>query len=149
MPDTITLLTLGPDDLDRLLAIEDGLFDNSIRPDQAHAFLNEPNHILILAFDGAEAVGMASGQIMLHPDKAPAFFIAEVGVRETHQRRGIAKRLCSQLMDTARARGCEGIWLATEGDNVAARALYTALDARETDDIVVYDWDGAMDDHPS
>ena len=149
MSDTITLLTLGPDDLDRLLGIKEGLFDNPIRPDQARAFLNEPNHILMLAYDGANAVGMASGQIMLHPDKPPAFFIAEVGVRETHQRQGIAKRLCAALMTTARARGCEGIWLATEADNVAARALYTALNARETDDIVVYDWDGAMDGHPT
>ena len=145
MPDTITLHLMGPDDLERLLAVEDGLFDNAIRPDQAEAFLNDPSHILIIAFDGDHAVGMASGQILLHPDKAPAFFVAEVGVRDAWQQRGIAKQMCARLLDEARALGSEGIWLATEGDNVAARALYRSLDARETADIVVYDWDGAMD----
>ncbi len=147
MNDTITLRTLGPDDLATLLAVKEDLFDNAIRPDQARAFLDEPNHILVLAFDGADAVGMASGQIMLHPDKAPAFFIAEVGVREAYQRRGIAKRLCRSIMDAARTRGCECLWLATELKNTPARALYHSLDAREIGDVVVYDWDGAMDGH--
>ena len=145
MAETITLHLMGPDDLDRLLAVEAGLFDNPIRPDQAEAFLNDPAHLLVLAFAGDQAVGMATGQLMLHPDKPPAFFLAEVGVRDAWQRQGIAKRLCARLMDEARARGCEGIWLATEDDNTAARALYRSLEARETSGIVVYDWDGAMD----
>lgn len=145
MTDTISFRHLGPDDLDLLLNIKEGLFDNPILPMQAKAFLNDPLHEMILAFDDTKAVGMASGQILLHPDKMPAFFIAEVGVREGHQKRGIAKRMCADLMDIARKRGCKGIWLATEDDNIAARALYRALDARETEGIVVYDWDGAMD----
>ncbi|MEL6837777.1 MAG: GNAT family N-acetyltransferase [Pseudomonadota bacterium] len=146
MADTITLRHLGPDDLDMLLEVEEGLFDNPVRRDQAAAFLDNPLHEMVLAYENSHAVGMASGQILLHPDKSPAFFINEVGVRDTHQRQGIAKKLCVALMTVARDRGCQGIWLATEGDNVAARALYRSLDARETGDIVVYDWDGAMDD---
>jgi ribosomal protein S18 acetylase RimI-like enzyme len=146
MTETITLRALGPDDLDVLLGVKEGLFDNPIRPDQARAFLDDPLHELVLAFAGDEVVGMASGQVMFHPDKAPAFLIAEVGVRDEFQRQGIAKRMCDQLMQIARARGCEGIWLATEHDNAPARALYQSLDARQTDGIVVYDWDGAMDD---
>ncbi|MFQ1699059.1 GNAT family N-acetyltransferase [Loktanella agnita] len=145
MRDTISFRHLGPDDLDLLLAVGKGLFDNAILPAQAQAFLQDPYHETILAHAGAEAVGMASGQIMLHPDKPPAFFINEVGVREAYQRRGIAGRLCAELMAVARARGCQGIWLATEADNHAACALYRSLAARETDGIVVYDWDGAMD----
>jgi ribosomal protein S18 acetylase RimI-like enzyme len=146
MKDPITLRRLGPDDLDVLLAVKEGLFDHTIRPDQAAAFLNASSHEIILAFDAGEAVGMATGQVLLHPDKPPAFFVAEVGVRESHQQRGIAKRMCAAFIALARDRGCEGIWLATESDNVAARALYRALAARETEGIVVYDWDGAMDD---
>lgn len=145
MADTITLHLMGPDDLERLLAVEDGLFDNPIREDQAEAFLNDPAHFLVLAFAGKQAVGMASGQILLHLDKPPAFFIAEVGTREEWRRQGIAKQMCARLMEAARAQGCEGIWLATEAENAAARALYRSLEARETADIVVYDWDGAMD----
>ena len=145
MSDTITLRRLGPDDLDVLLGVADGLFDNPIRPDQSKAFLDDPLHEMVLACDGEHIVGMASGQILLHPDKPPAFFVAEVGVRDEYQRRGIAKRMCQMLMAIGKARGCEGIWVATEGDNAPARALYTRLGARETTDIVVYDWGGAMD----
>jgi ribosomal protein S18 acetylase RimI-like enzyme len=145
MDDTITLHLMGPDDLDRLMAVGAGLFDNPVRRDQATAFLTAPGHLLVLAYAESQAVGMASGQVLLHPDKAPAFFINEVGTRESHRRRGIAKRLCARLLEEARAMGCEGIWLATEADNTAARALYRSLAAQETDGIVVYDWDGAMD----
>ena len=145
MGETITLRHLGPEDLELLLGVEEGLFDLAIRPDQAAAFLQDASHDMVVALQGGAIVGMASGQVMLHPDKAPAYFINEVGVRETHQRQGIAKLICTELMTIARQRGCQGIWLATETDNVAARALYRSLDARETQGIVVYDWDGAMD----
>ena len=146
MDKTITLKRLGPEDLEVLLGIEEGLFDNSIRPDQAELFLNDPLHEIALALDGQTVVGMAGGQIMYHPDKPPAFFVAEVGVRDAYQRQGIATRLCGLLRGVAKARGCEGIWVATEGDNAPARGLYAAMGARETEDIVVFDWDDrAMD----
>ncbi len=146
MGETITLLHVGPEDLDLLLHVEEGLFDNPIVPAQAQAFLDDPLHEIVLALDGTSVVGMASGQMMYHPDKPPAFFIAEVGVRDAYQRRGIATRLCEKLRAIAKARGCEGIWVATEGDNTAARGLYAAMGARQTEDIVVFDWDDrAMD----
>ncbi|WP_322893913.1 MULTISPECIES: GNAT family N-acetyltransferase [unclassified Yoonia] len=146
MPDPITLRHLGPDDLDLLLSVQDGLFDNPILSDQARAFLDDPLHEMVLAIAGGQAVGMASGMVMYHPDKPPMFFIAEVGVVEPFQRRGIATQLCTELRAVAEARGCAGVWVATEGDNVPARGLYTALGARETEGVVVYDWDDrAMD----
>ena len=57
----------------------------------------------------------------------------------------IATTLCRMLIGVARDLGCQGIWLATEENNVAARALYCRLVARETGAIVVYAWAGAMD----
>ena len=146
MSETITLRRLGPEDLDVLLNIEEGLFDNPVRPGQAKAFLNDPMHEMVLAFAGNKVVGMASGQILLHPDKPPALFVNELGVRDAYLRQGIAKRLCAKLFEIARKRGTQGIWLATEEDNAPARAVYRSLNARETQGIVVYDWEGAMDE---
>ncbi|MCR8724071.1 GNAT family N-acetyltransferase [Frigidibacter sp. ROC022] len=140
----ITIRRLGPEDAAAVLASE-GVFDHPCRPDQTRAFLSRDDHVLVGAFDGARMVGMASGMVLLHPDKAPAFFVSEVGTAESHRKRGIASRLVALLLETARGLGCEGIWLATEADNAAARALYRRLAARETEGIVVYDWDGAMD----
>ena len=100
---------------------------------------------MVFAYADRTAIGFASGTVLLHPDKPPALFVNEVGVDERWRRMGIATELCGRLFQIARDRGCQGIWLATEQENDAARALYKALNARETKGIVVYDWDGAMD----
>ncbi|MCB1367211.1 MAG: GNAT family N-acetyltransferase [Rhodobacteraceae bacterium] len=144
MSEDVTCHLAGPHNAELLIGCD--VFDNDVDPAQLAAFLADPGHMLVFAAIGARIVGFASGNTMLHPDKPPAFFINEVGVAEDFQRRGIATTLCEMLLKAARDGGCKGIWLATETDNHAARALYQRLRARETRDIVVYDWDGAMDD---
>lgn len=145
-PDEITFRHLGPDDLDRLLGVSEGLFDHPLKPDQARAFLADPGHEIVLAFAGDEAVGLASGTVLLHPDKAPALFVNEVGVREGWRRRGIGRAVTERLLAIARARGCdEGTWLATETDNLAALALYRAMGGDE-EPLVGFAWNGAFDD---
>ncbi|MCA9554216.1 MAG: hypothetical protein KC933_29545, partial [Myxococcales bacterium] len=42
-----------------------------------------------VASEGELAVAFASGTVLLHPDKAPGFFVNEVGTRESHLRRGL------------------------------------------------------------
>ena len=121
------------------------VFDNPVDADQLAAFLNDPGHLMLFACAGSRVVGMATGTILLHPDKKPMMFINEVGVEEHMRRKGIAAQLCRRLMAEGTARGYTGFWLATETDNTAARALYRALKARETTGIVVYDWGGVMD----
>lgn len=142
--DEITFRQMGPDDLDALLAVPGGLFDNPVDPAQAAAFLNDPLHLLVLAYDGGLAVGMASGTVLLHPDKAPAMFVNEVGVRDGHRRRGIGTAVTGALFAAARARGCDGIWLGTEPENTPARALYRKLGGDEVP-AVLFGWDGALD----
>ena len=141
----ITFRLLGPDDLAVLLAIPEGLFDEVCDPLQSAAFLNDPGHLLMLAFDGDLAVGMASGTVLLHPDKPPAFLVNEVGVRDDWQQRGIATATMQHLFAIVRARGYQGIWLGTEIDNAAARGLYRKLGGDEVI-AVLYGWDGALDD---
>ncbi len=146
MSGSVTCICLGADDLELLLSAPEGLFDNPVDAGQARAFLVDPGHLIVLALAGTEPVGFASGTLLLHPDKAPSFFVNEVGVRADWQRRGIGRRLCERIFDEARARGCEGgIWLGTEPDNIAALALYRALGGKE-EMIVGFAWDGAFDD---
>lgn len=134
---------MGPDDLRPLMSVRPGLFDNPLDREQARAFLNDPKNWLVLAYDGSNAVGMASATILLHPDKQPALFVNEVGVRDSHQRRGIGKLVSQALIDRARAEGVKGVWLGTETDNVAARALYRSLGGEEVLG-VFYGWDEAF-----
>lgn len=122
------------------------VFDNPIDPIQLAAFVANSGHEMVFATTGSRVIGMATGTVLLHPDKCPAFFINEVGVNENMRNRGIGTKLTKMLMTIARKKGYHGIWLATETDNVEARALYKKLGARETVAVVVYDWDGALDD---
>jgi aminoglycoside 6'-N-acetyltransferase I len=143
MDATVTIRTLRPDDLALLIAVREGLFDNAVLPDQAQAFLDDPMHMICLAFAGDDAVGMATGTIVLHPDKPPQLFVNEVGVREAWQRRGIGRAVTEHLIAAARARGCVGAWLGTEPDNVAALALYRSMEGEE-ETFVGFGWDDAL-----
>lgn len=130
---------------DAALILQSPAFDAPAGKSRTAAFLADQNHLIAGAVRDGVLIGFASGAILLHPDKPPFLFINEVGVEDAFRRRGIGRRLCDVLMTAARLRGCRGTWLATETDNEAARALYRSLDGRETEGIVVYDWDGAMD----
>lgn len=139
-----TLIRLTRDTAHHL--VDADVFDGPVHSDQLARFVDDPGHALVFALWQGAVVGFASGAVLLHPDKRPTFFVNEVGVRPSMQRRGIATQMCTRLFEIARDLGCHGVWLATEADNVAARALYRTLRARETTGVVVYDWDGAMDD---
>jgi len=139
----ITLKVLGQGDLALLCAVPEGLFDEPIMEDQARAFLDDPLHEIVLAFDGDLAVGMATGTVLLHPDKQPAMFVNEVGVRDSHLRCGIGTAVTTRLFEVARARDCDGIWLGTEVDNAAALGLYRKLGGDEQS-FVGFGWDNAF-----
>lgn len=136
---------LGIADLPVLLAVREGLFDLPIDPVQAEAFLRDPLHEILLAFDGDTAVGMVTGTVLLHPDKEPCMFINEVGTRDGWLRRGIALDLTNRMIEIARERGCDGVWLGTETDNAPALGLYRKLGGDEVQG-VYFGWDGALDD---
>lgn len=137
----ITFRQLGPEDAHVLDRVKDGTFDNPIDPARAWAFLALRVNDLVVALDRGEVIGFASGNVMMHPDKEPAYFIHEVSVHEDYRRQGIATRLMKKIASLAEDRGCQVIWLATEDDNGAARGLYTCLGGRETRGIVMYEWD--------
>lgn len=137
---SITISILGPEDASVLDATLEDVFDHAIRADQAQAFLANPLNVMVVAQDGPRIIGFASGHLLHHPDKLPAFFVAELSVHDDYRRRGIAKDMMARLTARADEMGAHGIWVATEEDNLAARATYKSLAARETRDIVVYDW---------
>ena len=142
--DTITIRRLGPEAEELVLAAPDDIFDNPPDPVQTRAFLSDPYHLLIAAFDGGRMVGFASGNVLLHPDKPPSFFINELGTAEGWRRRGIGTRLTEAILEAARGMGCEGIWLGTERDNAAARATYRRAGGCEREDCVLFEWDDAL-----
>jgi len=102
------------------------LLDAPARADATARFLAEPGHHLLVAYLGAEPVGMVSGVELTHPDKGTEMFLYELGVAEAHRGRGIGRSLVAALADLARGSGCYGMWVLTDAGNTAALAAYRA-----------------------
>jgi ribosomal protein S18 acetylase RimI-like enzyme len=118
------------------------LFDRPPLPAATKRFLGDPGHHLLFAYDdGDRAVGMISGIEMTHPDKGTEMFIYELGVAPDARRRGVATKLVRALATIARERGCYGMWVGTESDNVAGQATYRRAGASEEAPFVLLSWD--------
>ena len=119
------------------------LFDGPPQEAATARFLSSPDHHLLLAYEDDRPVGMISGVETTHPDKGTEMFLYELGVDEDARRRGVATALVHALAALARERGCYGMWVAVDPDNVAALATYRRAGAHEEAPAVVFSWDFA------
>jgi ribosomal protein S18 acetylase RimI-like enzyme len=119
------------------------LFDAAPQEAATARFLSSPDHHVLLAYDGDRPVGMVSGVETTHPDKGTEMFLYELSVAEDARRQGVATALVHALAALARERGCYGMWVAVDTDNVAALATYRRAGAHEEEPAVVFSWDFA------
>jgi ribosomal protein S18 acetylase RimI-like enzyme len=130
---------LGPRDVS-LLQSASHLFDDPPQEQTSQRFLSSADHHLLVALDGADPVGFVSGVEVTHPDKGTEMFLYELAVGEPFRRRGIGRQLVAALAELARSRGCYGMWVLTDADNVAAVATYTAAGAQPPTQHVLFNW---------
>ena len=131
---------MGVHDLDAVVAAGP-LFDGPTIPEAATRFLSESTSHLCIAYEGDEPAGFVSGVETTHPDKGTELFLYELAVDERFRRRGIGTTLVRALTERARDRGCYGMWVLTDRDNVAALATYRRAGAVEESDHVMLGWD--------
>ncbi len=103
------------------------VFDEPIHPERLEAYLLEPGHLMLLAFDNDVVVGQCAAVVHRHPDKATELYIDEVGTASTHLRQGIATRMLEAMFALGRELGCREAWLGTELDNIEANGLYRKI----------------------
>ena len=121
----IEVRMLGPGDEEVLARVADDVFDESVDPEAARAFVADPRHHIAVAIDDGLVVGFVSGVHYFHPDKpAPEMWINEVGVAPTHQGRGVGKALLRAFLEAARELGCGEAWVLTDRGNAPAMRLY-------------------------
>jgi ribosomal protein S18 acetylase RimI-like enzyme len=118
------------------------LFDRALDAAATARFLAEPGHHLLVAYDTAERpVGFVSGVETTHPDKGTEMFLYELAVDEPARRQGFGRALVEALATLARQRGCYGMFVLTDDDNVAGLATYEAAGGRFASRNVMLDWD--------
>jgi ribosomal protein S18 acetylase RimI-like enzyme len=131
---------LGPGDEEAVHAAR-SLFDGPPESRATRRFLVEPTHHLLVAYDGDVPLGFVSGVELTHPDKGSEMFVYELGVDEDARRRGVATALVHALATLAKERGCYGMWVGVDTDNVAALATYRRAGAHEEAPAVVFSWE--------
>jgi ribosomal protein S18 acetylase RimI-like enzyme len=112
--------------------LAEDVFDHAVQERLVTEFLNDSRHSLAVAIVDGLIVGMASGVRYVHPDKPSELWINEVGVAPDYQRRGLAKRIVTELLAEGRSQGCREAWVLTDFDNEAARATYRSAGGIES-----------------
>lgn len=91
------------------------------------ALATQSHYLGLLAYRGAEAVGLANAFLGFSTFAArPLLNVHDVVVRREVRRRGVGRRLMAELESIARARGCCKMTLEVLAENRPARAAYEA-----------------------
>jgi ribosomal protein S18 acetylase RimI-like enzyme len=135
----VEIRRLGPGD-DALVHAGAALFDDEPEAAATARFLAADDHHLLLAFADDRPVGFITGVETTHPDKGTEMFLYELGVDEAFRRRGIGTALVAALRDLAADRGCSGMWVLTDSDNIAALGAYEAAGGRDPQPQIMLEW---------
>lgn len=127
---TVEIRHLRSGDETVLARVAEEVFDHPIDPATLARYLATPGHLLVVAVDGGLVVGQVAAIVHRHPDGRPTeLYVDEVAVTPARQRQGIARRMLEAMLTLGREQGCREMWVGTEPDNAAARALYKSLKA--------------------
>ncbi len=104
-------------------------------------YLQQSGHIFLSAKVNGEFAGMAAAAIL---DKAYAnsrwLYVDELDVTANFRRLGVGAAMMHYLLRLARENDCTELWLGTETDNRAARALYESLNPSEVEPFVGFNY---------
>lgn len=118
-------------DADQFRDVADNVFDAKLSVASLRSFLDDQNHHMVIAKDGATIIGFVSAVSYVHPDKPWEIWINEVGVAPDWRGQGIAKSLLSMMLEHGRSIGCVEAWVLTEPDNAPANALYRSAASKK------------------
>ena len=134
----VTIEIITKDNAFLLNAVAEDVFDDVINPDYLARYLKEGNHALCVAVSDGVVIGQVRAIVHRHPDNLPELYIDNAGVTPAFQNRGVAKALVAEIVSLGKSLGCEDVWVGTEPDNEAAKALYRSVGLEMTD-MVMFD----------
>jgi ribosomal protein S18 acetylase RimI-like enzyme len=93
-------------------------------------FLSRSENVLIVASDGDVPIGYLVAYLLNRVDRdQEMMFFYEIGVAESHRRRGIGKRMIAELKAICRSQNVMKMWVPTGRSNIAATRLYASTGA--------------------
>jgi ribosomal protein S18 acetylase RimI-like enzyme len=103
-------------------------------PTPTHAYfetyLSRPENVFIVAIDNTEPVGYVVAYFLDRIDRDQRMmFFYEIGVAESHRRRGIGRRMINTLKSLCREENAMKMWVPTGRANIAATGLYASTGA--------------------
>jgi ribosomal-protein-alanine acetyltransferase len=115
-----------PADLDRIMALEEAIYpDDAWSPLNMAAELENPHGYYLVAVDADDTIAAYAG--LLAPMGTGQGDIQTVTVAPEARRQGLARTLLLQLLNEARRRGAQELFLEVRIDNEPAQALYREL----------------------
>jgi len=109
----------------RLLKAPDGYPIPSVA--DLTAFLSRADNVLVVAVDGGAPVGYLVAYLLDRIDREQKMmFFYEIGVAESHRRRGVGTRLVTELKSICRTEDVMKMWVPTGRSNIAATRLYSS-----------------------
>lgn len=121
-----------------LTRVAPGTFDHAIDHKRLERYLANPANWMCVAVKDGLVVSMCMCVVHDHPDKPTELFLDEIGTGDDWRQQGAARGLMQKVFKRADAEGIEEIWLGTEPDNVAARALYESTGAKGEKALIYY-----------
>ena len=136
------IITLEKKNAHLLNNIAEDVFDHKINPESLQSFLECPRHLMLLAVENDEVIGMVSGVEYFHPDKSSQLWINEVGVTPNKQNAGIGRQLIKEVIEQGKKRGCIYAWLGTDVENINAQRCFASVpNGNKPEKFLLYEWE--------
>jgi GNAT superfamily N-acetyltransferase len=115
------------------------------RTDPLEALAFGPQRLcdILVAEESGEAVGYLVYYfgVWVGSTIAPCVHVADLFVRETHQRRGIGRALMERVRDIAKQHGAGNVFWTVWRDNPVGQAFYRRLEAKAFDEEILMRWE--------
>jgi [ribosomal protein S18]-alanine N-acetyltransferase len=124
----VTLREMAPADLTQVLVIEKAVFTDAWPKDEFEEHMDGSEAGALVAEGDGRLAGYACYQIEDHK-----LHLTNLAVDDAFRRKSVAKQVLSHILDLARDRDCELIFLEVRISNEAARCFYEASGFRIVD----------------
>jgi ribosomal protein S18 acetylase RimI-like enzyme len=140
------------DDLERLVTeINEAAWDDTNEisrydPESLASYLERQDTLFLTCHDASvvppKFLGMASARVEMKPyGKELWLYVDEVDVRSDQRRKGAGTAIMRRLLEIAREKGCEEVWLGADAGNRSANALYQSLEPAHVTSVSGYTYE--------